>query len=174
MAIWPFRRAAADIDAERLLTAVTAASRKAAFFGAGKVADTLEGRFELMTLNASLALIRLQADDGAGPLAQAFTDQLFAQFDAGLREEGIGDTAVPKRMHKLAGAFYGRLEAYAAALGAGDQEALAAAVARNVLPAAETHRFAAALAAYALRAAERQAGLPIAALFSDDGWPQLG
>jgi cytochrome b pre-mRNA-processing protein 3 len=173
MAIWPFKRGAADIDGERLLTAVTAASRKVAFFGAGKAADTLEGRFEIMALNASLALIRLQAEAGAAPLAQSFTDQLFRQFDAGLREEGVSDTAVPKRMHKLAGAFYGRRKAYAAALSSADPEALTAAVSRNVLG-ADTHPFAAALAGYAIEAAGRQAGLPITALFSDQGWPQLG
>jgi cytochrome b pre-mRNA-processing protein 3 len=170
MAIWPFRRSKADLDAARLLTTVTNASRKPAFFGAGRVADTLEGRFELMTLNASLALIRLRADPGVALLAQAFADQLFAQFDAGLREEGVGDTSVPKRMHRMAGAFYGRLDAYAAAIGADDPEALAAALARNVF-AAEAHTFAPLLAGYALAAAGLQAPAPVEVLMSAEGWP---
>jgi len=170
MAFWPFRRSRADLDAARLLSAVTTASRNPAFFGAGKVADTLDGRFELMTLNAALALIRLRDDAGLTPLAQAFTDQLFRQFDAGLREEGVGDTAVPKRMRRLAGAFYGRLEAYAAAIGARDQAALADALSRNAL-AAEAHAFAVSLAAYALAAASSQAESPVDALFSAAGWP---
>jgi cytochrome b pre-mRNA-processing protein 3 len=170
MAIWPFRRSKADIDAARLLTLVTSASRKPAFFGAGRLADTLDGRFELMTLNAVLALIRLRAEDGAGPLAQAFTDQLFRQFDAGLREEGVGDTSVPKRMHRMAGAFYGRLEAYAAALGARDGDGLAAALSRNALG-ADGHPYAPALAQYALTAARQQAQAPLDALFSAEGWP---
>ena len=170
MPFWPFRRSRANVDAARLLTAVTAASRNPAFFGAGKVADTLEGRFELMTLNAVLALTRLRADPGLAPLAQAFTDQLFRQFDAGLREEGVGDTSVPKRMRRMAGAFYGRLDAYATAIGARDDAALAAALSRNAL-AADAHPFAAALAAYALATASSQAEATVEALFSEVGWP---
>jgi cytochrome b pre-mRNA-processing protein 3 len=170
MAIWPFRRSQAELDAARLLAAVTEVSRKPAFFGAGKVADTLQGRFELMTLNASLAMIRLRADAGAAPLAQAFADQLFRQFDAGLREEGVGDTSVPKRMHRMAGDFYGRLDAYAAAIGADDAEGLAAALGRNAL-AADANGYAPSLARYALAAAQQQALGPVQALLSVEGWP---
>jgi cytochrome b pre-mRNA-processing protein 3 len=168
MKVWPFHRSRADEDAERLLLAVTQASRRAEFFGEGKVPDTLEGRFELMTLNAALALLRLRPETGAEPLAQAFTDKLFRLFDAGLREAGTGDTAVPKRMTKMAGAFYGRLEAYAVALG--DQAALEAALARNVWGAA-SHPFAPALARYFSGVAARQASAPISAMFSAEAWP---
>lgn len=54
-----------------------------------------------------------------------------------MRELGIGDQGVPKRMKKFAGMFYGRLEAYAAALDASDATALAAALARNIYPQAD-------------------------------------
>jgi cytochrome b pre-mRNA-processing protein 3 len=169
MPIWPFKRSRADLDAARLLAAVTAASRKVDLFGAGRVADTLQGRFELLTLNASLALFRLRADPALEPLSQAFIDQLFRQFDAGLREEGAADTSVPKRMQRMAGSFYGRLGAYTAALGARDKGALAAAIGRNVLG-AETHVFAPALAALALAVAERQSRASVESLFAADGW----
>jgi cytochrome b pre-mRNA-processing protein 3 len=134
------------------------------------VSDTLEGRFELMTLNAALALIRLRAEPGLAPLAQTFTDQLFRQFDAGLREEGVGDTSVPKHMRRLASDFYGRLRAYAAAIGARDEAALRDALARNALG-AEADSFASVLARYALEAAARQAEAPAEALFSEADWP---
>src|SRR5262245_44603762 len=116
MPIWPFSRSRAAEDAAALLEAVQAASRRPAFFGPGRVADTLEGRFELMALNGALALIRLKAEPGAEPLAQDFTDLLFKSFDAGLREAAVGDLSVPKRMRRLAGDFYGRLNAYSGAL----------------------------------------------------------
>ena len=92
----------------RLLEAVTEASRRPALFAAGRIPDTLEGRFEAMALYGSLALIRLRADAGAAPLAQCFADKLFRTFDAGLREEGVGDLAVPKRMQKLAAPYASR------------------------------------------------------------------
>src|SRR5262245_60256184 len=77
MPIWPFKRSKADADAARLLTAVTAASRRSDLFGEGRAPDTLEGRFEIMSLGASLALFRLRADQNLAPLSQAFTDKLF-------------------------------------------------------------------------------------------------
>ena len=116
MSIWPFRRNEAQGGAQRLLEAVARESRRPEFYGPGRVPDTLQGRFELLTLHAALALVRLKASPEAQKLAQNFTDLLFRHIDAGLREAGVGDLTVPKRMRKLAGDFYGRLEAYAAAL----------------------------------------------------------
>lgn len=172
MAIWPFQPSRASQDAERLLEAVTHASRRPALFGAGRIPDTLNGRFEALALYGVLAMIRLRADEGAAPLAQEFADKLFRVLDAGLREAGVGDLTVPKRMRALASAFYGRLDAYAAAIAAGDNVALAAALGRNVF-ADEAHAFAAPLAGHALSGAQSQAQAPAEALFSAGGWPAL-
>lgn len=173
MSIWPFKPSQAKIDAERLLAAVTAISRNPAFFGPGRTPDTLDGRFELMTLFGSLAMIRLQRDPALQPLAQQFTDALFRAFDSGLRELGVSDTAVPKRMHQLAGAFYGRLRAYSDAAASADRAGLASAIERNITG-PDCGAFATALAAHALVLVERQASLPIEALFEADSWPALG
>ena len=154
-----------------MLQAVTEASRRPALFAAGCIPDTLEGRFEAMALYGSLALIRLRADKGAAPLAQTFADKLFRVFDAGLREEGVGDLAVPKRMQKLAASFYGRLEAYGAAIEASESAGLAAALGRNVF-ADEAHAFAPVLAEHVLSVARTQAEASVDALFSASGWPQ--
>lgn len=130
----------------------------------------MEGRFELMAINGCLALFRLRAEPALRPLAQAFTDQFFSLFDAGLREAGTSDTAVPKRMSRMASDFYGRLDAYGGALE--DVDALEAALARNVwrLP---SHPFAGALAQYVANSARAQAKAPISAMFSAEGWPQF-
>lgn len=168
MSIWPFRRDQANSDAAALLTAVVAASRQPDFYGPGRVSDTLEGRFELLTLHAALALVRLRAAPEAAPLAQAFTDQLFRHIDSGLREAGVGDLTVPKRMRRLAGEFYGRLDAYAASLG--DGEALSAAIARNVLGDGGDPEFAGVLAAHAQALAARQGAAPVAALIEAGAW----
>lgn len=170
MAIWPFQSSRARQDAARLLDAVTQASRRPALFAPGRIPDTLEGRFEAMTLYGALALIRLRSDAGAAPLAQVFADALFRVFDAGLREAGVGDLAVPKRMQKLAASFYGRLEAYGQAIGAGDHAALSAALGRNVF-ADEAHAFAPLLATHVLDAARAQTEASVDTLFSERGWP---
>jgi len=171
MAIWPFQPSRASEDAECLLAAVTEASRRPALFASGRIPDTLEGRFEAMALYAGLAMIRLSAERGAEPLAQHFADKLFRAYDAGLREAGVGDLAVAKRMRGLAGAFYGRLEAYGAAVRAGDKLGLSAALGRNVF-ADEAHAYAPVLAEHVLATVRAQAEAPLAALFAQSGWPQ--
>lgn len=171
MAIWPFAPSRASKDAERLLAAVTDASRRPAIYGVGRIPDTMEGRFEAAALYGALALIRLRSEAGAEPLAQQFTDKFFRLFDAGLREAGVGDTTVPKRMRALASSFYGRLDAYAASIAGGDAGALEAALSRNAL--GEDAPFAPALAAHVLATARAQSQAPLEDLFSPDGWPAL-
>lgn len=168
MSIWPFGRNQANLDAAALLEAVVTASRRPQFFGPGQVPDTLEGRFELLTLHAALALVRLKASPEAQPLAQAFTDLLFRHLDSGLREAGVGDTTVPKKMRRLAGDFYGRLEAYAASLR--DRNALADAIGRNVLGDGGDGAFAQRLAGYAATLAAAQGQVSPQALVTSDAW----
>ena len=67
-------------------------------------------------------------------IAQEIVDAFFEDVDHSIRELGVGDVGVPKRMKKFAGMFYGRLESYAAALDAGDRAGLATALARNIHP----------------------------------------
>jgi cytochrome b pre-mRNA-processing protein 3 len=172
MPIWPFKRSRASIDAERLLSAVQAASRRLTLFGDGRIPDTLEGRFEALTLHGALALIRIRAEPGAVPLAQDFTDMLFRHFDAGLREAGVGDLTVPKKMRVLASSFFGRLNAYSEALTAKDETAVAGALERNVLG-VDGHPFATSLARHALATADTQSAAPLEALFDAEGWPAL-
>lgn len=169
MAIWPFKRSRAETDAERLLAAVTQISRQPSLYGPDRIPDTMEGRFESVTLHASLALIRIGPGADYGPLAQTFTDQLFRSLDAGLREAGVGDLAVPRRMHKLAGAFQGRYATYRAALAAEDPSVLIDAIERNVTGESRA-AFAPILAAYIGETARAQAGAPLESLFRLDGW----
>ncbi len=65
-------------------------------------------------------------------MAQDLIDTVFEHFDRTLREMGVGDTTVPKRMKGLAEAFLGRSTAYDDALRTG-RDALAAALQRNML-----------------------------------------
>ncbi len=134
----------------RLHEEIMAHSRLPAFFlppyGAP---DTFEGRFEILTLNAGLVLRRLSQAPEPGPaVAQSLADRVFSAIDDALREIGVSDVGVPKKMKKLARAFMGRGAAYAKAMEQGET-ALAAALARNVLAGAGDG---AALARYALSA----------------------
>ena len=116
---------------------MTAARQPSLYLDYG-IADTLEGRFELFTAMAALTIRRLEMADEPGPsLAQDLTDAVFRHFDAALREMGVGDITVPKRIKKLAENFLGRSVAYRAALASDDPALYMQALARNVQGLAE-------------------------------------
>ena len=140
---------------------IVAAVRRPDFYRSYQVADTFEGRFELLVLHAGLVLRRLNGAEAPGPLvAQELVDAVFRSLEAALREAGVGDLAVPKRMKKLAEAFLGRSAAYALALDAGGG-GLAEALSRNVYAGAgDGHR----LAAYAVALAAALDETPVKTL----------
>jgi cytochrome b pre-mRNA-processing protein 3 len=112
---------------------IVAAARAPALYREAGVADTIEGRFEMVVLHAALLVRRLLAlgPEAAG-MAQELVDRVFRGFEDALREMAIGDAGVARRIKTMAGDFAGRSRAYAAALDSGDEAALAAALARNV------------------------------------------
>lgn len=130
-----FRQANARRRAvEDLHIALSMAARRPGLYTGLGVPDTVEGRFEALCLHAILVLRRLnRLPAPAAEVAQDLVNSVFTQLDASLRELGVGDMGVGKRMKKLGAAFYGRAVGYDAALDAGDAEALRAALVRNVL-----------------------------------------
>jgi cytochrome b pre-mRNA-processing protein 3 len=135
-----------------LYGAAVEAARAPVYFQALGVADTLDGRFDLVGLFAALVIRRARALPAPGPaLAQAVFDAMFADMDFNLRELGVGDLSIPKRMRAMWEAFHGRALAYDAPLEAGDAAALEAALARNVWRGHPPEGAAAMLAAATLR-----------------------
>ena len=97
------------------------------------VPDTLDGRFDMIGLHVCLLIRRLRALPSPGPdLAQAVFDAMFSDMDQALRELGVGDLSVGKRVRAMWEALHGRARAYEAALAADDEATLAVALARNV------------------------------------------
>ena len=111
--------------------AIVAAARHPTFYADWGVADTLDGRFDMISLHAFLVLDRLKGVEAG--FRQSLVDELFADMDRSLREMGVGDLSVGKKVRKMAEVFYGRVAAYDQAL-AGDEAALDAAIARNIFP----------------------------------------
>lgn len=114
--------------------------------------DTPEGRFEIYSLHVYLLLERLK---GQGPLAtetaQALFDTYVSALDHALRELGVGDLSVGKKIRKLGEAFYGRINSYEAALAAlPDTGPLDALIGRTVYEGGETPQ-APAFRAYVLK-----------------------
>lgn len=130
----------------RLLDEIGKRSRAAVFYRDYAVADTTDGRFDLLVLHAWLVLDRLR-ELGRRDAAQALTDALFSDFETALREQAAGDSAMVRGLKRLTEAFHGRLAAY----GQAGEKGLAAAIERNLYrsPADTPSPQACALAAYA-------------------------
>jgi len=129
-----FRRKPHERAGFALYTAAVGAARDPALFGELGVPDTLDGRFDLINLYTGLLVRRLRADPDArgAVLAQSVFDAMFADMDMNLREMGVSDLVVGRRVKNMWEAFHGRAVAYEAAIDAGDVDALALALARNV------------------------------------------
>jgi cytochrome b pre-mRNA-processing protein 3 len=138
---------------------IVAAARRETFFSDWDVPDTPLGRFEMIGLHMFLVQHRLRGETGvAREIAQELIDDFFTEVEHSLRELGIGDMGVPKRMKKLARMFYGRTNSYEAALDTGNRKDLAAALARNVRPDAAGWSHAADLVDYVFAARDSLAG----------------
>ncbi|WP_395697508.1 ubiquinol-cytochrome C chaperone family protein [Methylocella sp.] len=146
---------------ERLYAAVVERARTPSLYLDYGAPDTLDGRFELLALHAFLVLRRLNAMPAPAPeLAQDLVNAVFAHFDGALREMGVGDPSVPKRMKTLAEAFLGRSLAYEATLRDGGLEE---ALKRNVYGGGGD---AGRLARYVERAEASLAGAPLEAFLA--------
>lgn len=118
-----------------LYEALTAAGRQPVLYEEMGAPDTVMGRFEMLSAHVILFLRRArQGSESIGELAQAVVDEFFLDIDHSIRELGVGDIGVPKKMKKFARMFYGRAESYGQAIDAGDRAALAAALRRNIHP----------------------------------------
>lgn len=127
-----FRPDAEKESARTLYAALVARARDPRLYAEYGAPDTMDGRFDMIALFVSVALVRLKGQgEEARRIGQRVFDLMFRDFDDALRALGVGDTSVPKKIKKMASAYYGRLKAYDDALAAGEG-ALAAAVARNV------------------------------------------
>ena len=96
------------------------------------VPDTLDGRFDLVGLHAILLIRRLHTLADGKDLAQAVFDAMFNDMDVNLREMGVSDIAVGKKVKAMWEAFNGRAAAYAPGLDSSDPALLQVSLARNV------------------------------------------
>jgi cytochrome b pre-mRNA-processing protein 3 len=151
-----FRAIPVQEAAELAYGRIVEQSRRAAFFVACGVPDTVDGRFELICLHAFLYLHRLKREQPqAAPLGQRFFDTMFGDFDRSLREMGTGDLGVGREIKRMARAFYGRIAAYEHGLTGGDL-VLQSALARNLFGTAPPNPARLeAMASYVRREAER-------------------
>lgn len=132
---------------DALYRQLTDTARDPVYYAQMRVPDTVMGRFEMLSVVMTLFFRSAKAaGPSVEPLAQDVVDTFFLDIDHSIRELGVGDVGVPKRMKKLARMFYGRVQAYDEALDHKDVQALAAALHRNIYPEAASDSDAASVA----------------------------
>jgi cytochrome b pre-mRNA-processing protein 3 len=165
--LWPFNhfrkpRIPSRGTIEAIYGMIVTQAREPLFYRDLAVPDTVNGRFDLLVLHLWMVLRRLKPTEGGAALAQTLFDRFCDDMDANLREMGVGDLTVPKRMQAFGEAFYGRAAAYDLAM-AGGEEPLAQALCKNILDGANIEK-ARQLAFYTEAAVAALAGVDDAAL----------
>ncbi len=146
-----FRPRQARVAGEALYAGLVEQARRPELYRDLGVDDRIDARFELYVLHLSLLLARLKADgEAAADLGQVVFDTFVGALDDSLRELGVGDLSVAKKMRKLGEAVYGRMLGYQRALEVSDREALGGLLARAVYGDEARTVEAARLAGYAL------------------------
>lgn len=158
----------AQLVGEALYAGAVAQARTPALYLDLGAPDTREGRFELYSLHVILLLDRLK---GQGPqaeeTAQALVDRFTRGLDDAFRELGVGDMAVPKRIKKLAEAFFGRARSADQAFDAlPDRRTLQALLARTLYEGDDGK--AAGMTDYVVRARESLAAQPTETLLAGE------
>ena len=167
--LWPFNHfrkppAPSRGTIETIYGMIVTQAREPLFYRDLGVPDTVNGRFDLLVLHLWMVLRRFKPVEGGAGLSQALFDRFCDDMDANLREMGVGDLTVPKRMQAFGEAFYGRVAAYDLALSLGE-EPLAQALCRNILNGEQIEN-ARRLARYTEAAMAALAALDDAALWS--------
>ncbi len=144
---------------KRLYEAIVAAARHVRLYEDMGVADTIDGRFEMIVLHLFLVLNRLKGE-GVEDLRQNLTDEFFADMDRSLRELGVSDVAVGKKVRKIAESYYGRVTAYDRALSAGPA-VLVEAIIRNIYPDGASQKSIRAMADYFSEAVKYLGATPL-------------
>jgi cytochrome b pre-mRNA-processing protein 3 len=110
-------------DARKIYLRLMEQARNPDFFGPGRVADDFDGRIDMIALHLTLMMERLRREGEDGKLLnQALFDEMKDDFEVALREEGISDTGVKRRIKPMIGHFYDRLKTYTDALKADDAQ----------------------------------------------------
>ena len=132
--IWPFKKKSAQDDqVYAVYNSIVAQSRQVPFYLDMSVPDSVTGRFDMVSLHMCLVLRHLRAESGEmKQFSQRLFDLFFKDMDRSLREMGVGDVSVPKRIQKMGSVFYGLLTKLTEAIDKKDKKTLVDVLNRNI------------------------------------------
>jgi len=135
MLTWWRARSRAGRTAADIYGSIVTAARRDSFYASFGVPDTPDGRFAMVAVHMYLVLERLRQEGPPGQeLSRALIETFVTDMGDCMREMGVGDLTVPRKVKKAAGALYDCTEAFRAAEAAGGESVLADALHRNLLP----------------------------------------
>lgn len=124
-------RAIRKQQAHKLYEYAAITARQSVFYESLGVPDTIDGRFEMMSVHVGFLIVGLNKADQE-KLAQKLFDVNFKITDKALREIGVGDLSVPKHMKRMMKGFKGRVQGYADAIDEKKDKDLEEAIRRNI------------------------------------------
>ncbi len=130
-----FKKKKLNNSAHDLFSEVIAQSRLPAFYTDLNVEDSLDGRFDLMSLHMTMLLYKLDQHnqvEKVKKLKRMLQEIMFDNLDLTVREIGVGDLGVGKKIKTMAEAFYGRMMTYQNALESEDMAQMSDALKRNL------------------------------------------
>ena len=159
-----FRKPAVAPDlVDQAYASIVAQSRQVKFYADWGVPDTVTGRFDMISLHLALLLHRLKHEESARAFTQAVVELFFKDMDRSLREMGVSDLGVPKKIQKMGNLFFGLLAAMNEAMDRNDGDALAGVLARNVFDGQDAQQLRA-LADYVVARDAELAAQPVEAI----------
>ena len=168
-----FRPKVVEREALELYAKAVDQARLPSFYTDLGVADRIDARFELYTLHVLLLFVRLRHENTrSAELAQKLFDHYISSLDNALRELGVGDVSVGKKMRKLGEAVYGRMSSYEKALTDNDVDSLKIALARNVFESEDAEK-AAKLADYTAESHKLLSEQTIAEVEAAPNWAKI-
>ena len=168
-----FRQRPNERQGDALYALAVEQARQPTFYTALGVADRIDARFELYTLHVLILFLRLKQDGERGEVAaQKLFDVYISSLDHTLRELGVGDVSVGKKMRKLGESLYGRMSAYEGPLRAEDVDVLAASLAKNVYESADAAT-GQALARYAVASRQNLTQQSFETVSSAPAWAEI-
>lgn len=108
-------------EMQPLYDAIIREGRRLFWYEEGAVADSLDGRFDMIAAIFTLVLMRLESDETANQKASWLTELFISDMDGQLRQIGVGDMVVGKHVKRMMGALGGRIDAYRDSIGNRDR-----------------------------------------------------
>ena len=104
-------------DAVRVYSKLMQQARQASFYGIDKAPDNYDGRIDVLTLHIA-PILKVLSDHGeqGKRLSQAIFDVMRDDFEIAMREEGLSDTGIKRRIKPMMQLFYTRVKTYVEAL----------------------------------------------------------